>query len=185
MGYLESLGVSIEDASMFVALQILKAEGLGELKKDNFIKGWKEAGADANIAAQKNHVLNQVAQLSSDTKIFKDVYRHAFALGKEGEARALTLEMATMFWETLFKAPGRPWVGKQTGIDWLAQWLAFLKEKWTRTVSKDMWNQTYEFAIQSSEDETLSFWSEDGAWPGVIDSFVEWYRKKTAMDIDS
>jgi DCN1-like protein 1/2 len=127
--------------------------------------------------------------MTSDPKTFREVYRHAFILGKEGEARAVTLDMATMFWQILFKEPGRPWVGRQTGLDWLSQWLAFLSEKWTRTVSKDMWNQTYEFAAKSIEDESLSFWSEDGAWPGVIDQFVAWYREKKAttedMDVDS
>lgn len=143
---------------------------------------------DANVAAQKTHVANQVRLMSQDPKAFKEVYRHAFILGKEGQARALDLEMATTFWQILFKAPGRPWVGKQTGLDWLPHWLAFLEEKWTRTVSKDMWNQTYEFALKSIEDESLSFWSEDGAWPGVIDQFVAWYQKKNgvgAMDVDS
>ncbi|KAH6661323.1 Cullin binding-domain-containing protein [Truncatella angustata] len=187
MQYLSQLGVDFEDASMFVALQVLKAEDIGDLKKEGFVKGWKEAGVDANIAAQKNYMTNQVQSLSRDPKTFREVYRHAFVLGKEGEARALTLEMATTFWQMLFKAPGRPWVGKQTGLNWLAQWLAFLEEKWTRTVSKDMWNQTYEFAVKSADDESLSFWSEDGAWPGVIDSFVAWYKAKPAeaMDVDS
>lgn len=44
MQYLEQLGVNFEDASMFVALQVLKAENIGELHKDGFVKGWKEAG---------------------------------------------------------------------------------------------------------------------------------------------
>ncbi|CAI4219006.1 unnamed protein product [Parascedosporium putredinis] len=52
----------------------------------------------------------------------------------------------------------------------------FLKEKWTRSVNRDMWNMTLEFALRSMTDETLSFWSEDGAWPSVIDEFVAWCR---------
>ncbi|KAK9791871.1 putative Cullin binding-domain-containing protein [Seiridium cardinale] len=189
MQYLEQLGVGLDDASMFYALQLVKAQNIGELTKEGFVKGWKEAGVEANITAQKNYLSNHVNLLAHDPKIFKEVYRHAFVLGKEGEARALSLEMATTFWQILFKKPGRPWIGKQTGLDWLSQWLAFLQDKWTRTVSKDMWNQTYEFAVKSIEDESLSFWSEDGAWPGVIDQFVAWYREKKAateaMDVDS
>lgn len=44
MQYLEQLGVNLDDASMFLALQVLKAENIGELTKDGFVKGWKEAG---------------------------------------------------------------------------------------------------------------------------------------------
>ena len=41
-----------------------------------------------------------------------------------------------------------------------------------------MGNQTAHFFEKTLQDETLGFWSEDGAWPGVIDSFVEYVKKK-------
>jgi len=41
-----------------------------------------------------------------------------------------------------------------------------------------MWNQTFEFYLKTLEDETLSFWSEDSAWPGVIDEFVVYVKEK-------
>lgn len=48
-----------------------------------------------------------------------------------------------------------------------------------------MWNQTLEFAFKSIDDESLDFWSEDGAWPGVIDEFVAWYKRKSEMEVDA
>ena len=30
--------------------------------------------------------------------------------------------------------------------------------------------------------EDMSWWSEDGAWPGVIDQFVEYVREKRSQD---
>lgn len=49
---------------------------------------------------------------------------------------------------------------------------------------------TLEFAVKSLSDESLSFWNEDGAWPSVIDDFVEWCREKgigkaDGMDVDN
>lgn len=41
-----------------------------------------------------------------------------------------------------------------------------------------MWDQTGVFVKKSSEDESMSWWSEDGAWPGVIDEFVAYVRAK-------
>lgn len=76
----------------------------------------------------------------------------------------------------LFSRPGLRWVSATT--DWLALWLEFLNAKWTKTVNKDMWNQTLEFFAKSKDDETMSFWSEEGAWPSVIDDFVIWVREK-------
>lgn len=75
-------------------------------------------------------------------------------------------------------------------VDWLDLWTIFLQEKWTRSVSRDMWNMALEFALKSVEDESLSFWSEDGAWPGVIDEFVVWCKDvkgvgaSGGMDVD-
>ena len=40
-----------------------------------------------------------------------------------------------------------------------------------------MWNQTFEFFLKTLQDETLSFWSEDGAWPSVIDDFVAYVKE--------
>jgi DCN1-like protein 1/2 len=104
------------------------------------------------------------------------VYRYAFVVGKEGDQKALGLDMATTFWQTLFRAPGMEW--KTRSYDWLALWLDFLDAKWTRSVNRDMWNQTLEFALRTKKDETLSFWSEDGAWPSVIDAFVMWCKEE-------
>ena len=60
-------------------------------------------------------------------------------------------------------------------------WLSYLKEKWTKSVNKDMWNQTLEFYKKVVADETLAFWSEDGAWPGVIDDFVAYAKVKRGV----
>lgn len=48
-----------------------------------------------------------------------------------------------------------------------------------------MWNMTLEFALKSVDDESLSFWSEDGAWPSVIDDFVEWCKAKGVTKVDA
>ncbi|KAK6833077.1 defective in cullin neddylation protein 1 [Apiospora arundinis] len=187
MTYLQSVGASLEDASMFVILEIVKAETIGEIKKDGFVSGWAEAGVDGNLASQKKHVANLVARLPKDKELFKKVAKYAFVAGKEPDQRALALENAMLYWTMLFAPPGRPWVGKQTGVDFFALWTQFLKDKWTRTVSRDMWNQTLLFAEKSAEDESLSFWSPEASWPNVIDDFVAWYKARSeagAMEVD-
>lgn len=49
---------------------------------------------------------------------------------------------------------------------------------WKKGISKDMWDQTGVFIQKSQEDESMSWWSEDGAWPGVIDEFVGFVKEK-------
>lgn len=40
MQYLTDIGVNVEDASLFYALDVLKADSFGELTKTGFVEGW-------------------------------------------------------------------------------------------------------------------------------------------------
>ena len=128
------------------------------------------------IPKQKHHVEAQLRSLPTDIALFKRVYRHTFICSKEKGQKALPLDNALVYWSLVFNRPGRPW--KTATTDWLELWTEFLKAKWTKSVNKDIWNQTFEFYLKSMEDETLSFWSEDGAWPGAIDDFVAYAKEK-------
>lgn len=50
-----------------------------------------------------------------------------------------------------------------------------------------MWDQTGSFMLKSLGDESMSWWSEDGAWPSILDEFVVYVREKrgseTEMDV--
>ncbi|EHK46699.1 uncharacterized protein TrAtP1_005328 [Trichoderma atroviride] len=187
MGYLsEKLNVSLENAELFVVLELVQAPSVGEITRTGFIDGWKASGAGASHQEHASHVRKLISDLSSDSALFKKVYRYAFVAGREKDQKSLALENALIYWSMLFSAPGMAWKGKH---DWLELWKAFLGEKWTRSVNRDMWNMILEFALKTIKDESLSFWSEDGAWPSVIDDFVEWCKQKgigksETMDVD-
>jgi len=175
MKYLTDLGVNLENVQMLVPLEIVQAPSVSELSKEGFVEGWKLAGAET-ISKQKAYVAGQTKQLATDMALFKKVYRYTFILAKEKGQKAIAIETAFVFWDLLFTSPGKPWVTEST--DFLSLWKEFLSANWTKTVNKDMWNQTYEFFLKSVQDETLGFWSEDGAWPGVIDEFVAYAKEK-------
>lgn len=133
------------------------------------------------------HIRKLSTALPTQPALFKKVYRYTFVAGREGDQKALSLENALVYWSVLFSPPGMVWKSKRH--DWLDLWTTFLNETWTRSVNKDMWNMTLEFASKSLADESLSFWNEDGAWPSVIDDFVAWCRvkgigKPESMDVD-
>jgi len=46
-----------------------------------------------------------------------------------------------------------------------------------KAVSRDVWDQCLEFSREIRSD--LSNWEDDGAWPGIIDEFVEFVNKDT------
>ncbi|TVY43099.1 Defective in cullin neddylation protein [Lachnellula occidentalis] len=206
MAYFKALGVGLEDASMLVCnffkcletseafspgplylpgsidfvnlqvpMEIVQAPTVGEISKQGFIEGWKAVGADT-IPKQKAYVTKQVGKLSTDMDLFKRVYRHVFVCAREKGQKAISLENALTYWQIIFSPPGKPWVTAST--DWLKLWSEFLTATWTKSVNKDMWNQTFEFAQKTMQDETLGFWSEESAWPGVIDEFVAYAKEK-------
>lgn len=128
------------------------------------------------MAKQQKYIKKQIRDMAADLDLFKRVYRYTFVCAKEKGNKALPVDTALVYWELLFQAPGRPWVTRTT--DWFALWTSFLKTNWNKTVNKDMWNQLFEFFLKTLEDDTLGFWSEDSAWPGVIDDFVAYAKQQ-------
>ncbi|KAL6365067.1 hypothetical protein LRP88_01045 [Fusarium phalaenopsidis] len=188
MAYLtEKLKINIENAELLVVLELLQAPSVGMITRRGYVDGWKNTGVGASHQEHATHLRRLISSLSSDPALFKKVYRYAFVAGREPDQKALGLENALVYWDILFASPGMEW--KTANHDWLDLWKSFLNAKWTRSVNKDMWNMTLEFAVKSLSDESLSFWNEDGAWPSVIDDFVEWCREKgigktDGMDVD-
>ncbi|KAK1778765.1 Cullin binding-domain-containing protein [Copromyces sp. CBS 386.78] len=187
--YISSMGANIENVEAFVVLEIVRADSIGQISRQGFVEGWTaiylESRIPADPTAHKNYVQMCIQNLPQNPAYFKKVYQFAFGLGKaEPAQRALEKDVALVFWDLFLgtakssdTGPGpRPW--KSKNVDWLGAWKRFLAEKWTRSVNKDMWNQTLAFAEKTLVDETLGFWNEDQAWPGVIDDFVLWCREE-------
>ncbi|PHH59104.1 hypothetical protein CDD81_3799 [Ophiocordyceps australis] len=189
MDYLsKKLKVNLENVELFVALELIQAPSLGEITRRGYVEGWKAAGVRPSHQEHAAHIRHLVSELKSDAALFKKVYRYAFVAGRERDQKALALENALIYWGILFTTPRMSW--RTENYDWLDLWKTFLKDKWTRSVNRDMWNMTLEFALKTLTDETLSFWSQDGAWPGVIDEFVEWCQQRgigqpDSMDVDA
>lgn len=40
MSYFQELGANLEDASLFLALEIVQAENIGSISRQGFVKGW-------------------------------------------------------------------------------------------------------------------------------------------------
>ncbi|KAH7361483.1 Cullin binding-domain-containing protein [Plectosphaerella cucumerina] len=184
----EKLGVNIENAEPFIVMEIVQAPAIGSITRKGFVDGWKNQNGVSTIHEQASRVKALSSTLAHDRSLFKRVYRHTFLAAKEQDQKAISLEYALIYWETLFTNPGLAW--SSSGHDWLSLWKEYLTANWTRSINKDMWNQTLEFAYKTLEDGSLSFWSEDGAWPSVIDDFVSWCReskgiKAEQMDMDA
>lgn len=58
----------------------------------------------------------------------------------------------------------------------LEKWNKFIEEKQIKAITKDVWDMLLTFF--NSVDKDMGDYDEDGAWPVVIDDFVEWCREK-------
>ena len=113
---------------------------------------------------------------------FKRVYKQTFLIARLPGQKILPLETALEYWRLLFTGPSLSWSTANT--PWLTYWLDYLETRWKKSVSRDMWDQTGVFAMKSLDDESMSWWSEDGAWPGVLDEFVVYVREKRGGSAD-
>jgi DCN1-like protein 1/2 len=203
MAYLERLEVNMASYELFVVLEIVEAESIGTITRSGFVDGWARViaetsnHANSNMritpdwAGQQRHVRGRIAQVIVDDDYFKTLYDFAFQVGREPPQKAIGMAVAVGFWEGLYEPSSNPW--RSAHVNWLENWTTYLREKYgvvkvnedgeeeveyKRTVSKDLWTQTRLFAMKTMKDETLGFWSEEQAWPGVIDDFVLWCKEK-------
>jgi DCN1-like protein 1/2 len=155
------LGANPESYEMFVVLEIVQAEVLGRITRIGFVEGWarvmdeSQGKVTADWASQKRLVRSRINTVANDPAYFKTLYDFAFQIGKEPPQKALDMDFALMFWSALFAPTMNSW--QSANVDWLDAWKQYLTEKfyvervgrdgqktlgWTRTVTKDLWNQT-------------------------------------------
>ncbi|KAF2104942.1 hypothetical protein NA57DRAFT_71141 [Rhizodiscina lignyota] len=183
--YCQDIGVSVEDVSFFILSEIVQSTSMGEIERDGFVDGWGLLNAPTTDR-QSTAIKVRTSEIStpSSRDILKRVYRHTFKLFLQPPARSLDIETAIALWTVLFSPQALHWqspANAETGApetDWFELWTEFLRTKSKRPVNKDVWDQTLVFAEKVLEEGGVGFWSEDGAWPGVVDEFVEWVKQE-------
>ena len=127
-------------------------------------------GAQRNIASE----LRRTIASPSCRPLLKRVYQNTFFIARTPGQKSIVLEVATEYWRVLFSAPSVDWSSPTS--PWLEWWLEFLNERFKKSINRDIWDQTFALFEKSMEDESLSWWDENGAWPSVIDDFVTFVR---------
>lgn len=184
MNYFSDLNISIEDVSLLVVSEALQCPTLGDIPRQGFLSAWSPLNA-TTLQSQQTHVrlmMQKITQPSERTQsgLYRRVYKHTFKLACQPGAKSIPLETAAEFWKNLFSDKAMAWVSADE-TEWFPMYLAFLQEKWKKAVNKDLWDQTLLFALKTLEDPSMSWWSEDSAWPGIIDEFVGFAKEKTGV----
>lgn len=142
-----------------------------EFTREEFFRGLRELGADSidRIDKLKTSLIRAEQELNSNPNQFKDLYQFTFDYAKNLLQKSLDLDLAIAYWKILLR----------TRFKYLDLWVEFLQANHKRAITRDTWNLLLDFSLMI--DDTMSNYDEEGAWPVLIDEFVEYARRKIGV----
>uniref|UniRef100_A0A0G4IEG5 Defective in cullin neddylation protein n=1 Tax=Chromera velia CCMP2878 TaxID=1169474 RepID=A0A0G4IEG5_9ALVE len=162
--FCQDLGVDVEDPVTLVLSFHFKANKMGVFTREEFVGGMVQLGCDS-IEALKKEMPKMREHLRMRDKL-KEVYLYTFSYALDDGRKNLAMEHCIGFWKLLLKGH----------FELLDEFLTFVEMKVTHTISRDTWSMVFDLATTVNAD--LSNYDDDGAWPVLIDEFVEWWRQK-------
>ncbi|XP_050348718.1 DCN1-like protein 5 [Nymphalis io] len=160
--FCEDLGVDPENVVMLVIAYKMGAKQMGYFTQEEWIKGLTELQCD-NVHKLQNK-LEYLRNLLNDPYIFKAVYRYSYDFARDKDQRSLDTSTARALLGVLLPR----WALRAALGDFLA------RERRYRVVNRDQWCNILEFS--RTVDAQLTTYDADGAWPVMLDEFVEWLR---------
>ncbi|CAG7890394.1 unnamed protein product, partial [Brassica rapa] len=168
----EGVSVLCSDLQVFDLLVLswhMNAATACEFSREEFVGGLQALGVDS-IGKLQEKLAFMRSELKDEQK-FYDIYSFAFGWAKEKGQKSLALDTAIGMWQLLFAEKEWPLVN---------HWCDFLQDRHNKAISKDTWAQLLEFA--RTVNPMLSNYDAEGAWPYLIDEFVEYLYDKSVVD---
>ncbi|XXQ36431.1 Defective in cullin neddylation protein [Plasmodiophora brassicae] len=160
--FLNDIGCDPEGVNALALMWALNASKMGIITREEFVNGFSALGC-TTLADMKNAANKTVPSMLANEQEFREFYKWLFDYMKEDEKkRTISKDLALAVWGIVFNESMMPLVKPLS---------TFIAESETDAFSKDMWMQSYEFMRDTAAD--LSNFDPAGAWPSLIDEFVE------------
>ncbi|XP_028320799.1 DCN1-like protein 5 [Gouania willdenowi] len=163
--FCEDIGVEPENVVMLVLAWRLEAVNMGFFTKDEWVRGMTSLQCDSKERLQSK--LDHLRSELNDSTAFRNIYRYAFDFTRDKHQRSLDMDTAKAMLSLLLS---RTW-------PLFPLFYQFLEQSKYKGLNKDQWFNVLEFSRTIKPD--LSNYDEDGAWPVLLDEFVEWKKSWT------
>lgn len=160
--FCEDIGVEPENVVMLVLAWKMNARQMGFFTLQEWIRGLTEIQCDTILKIQSK--LDYLRSLLNDQTSFKSIYRYAYDFARDKDQRSMDMETAKAMLQLL--------LGKHWSL--FSQFSSFLDHSKYKVINKDQWCNILEFSRTINVD--LSNYDVDGAWPVMLDEFVEWLK---------
>ena len=173
--FFDDAKIDTQDISVLVLSWMMQAENMCVYTREEFCRGMQRVGcATAEELGQRADSLRM--QLY-DEESFREFYMYVYGFACDVGQRILQKDIAVPLMEMMLKDHAAQMLSEHPGFELLDQWIAFLTDVYKGNgVSKDVWSQIVVFFRSNKPD--LSDFDEDGAWPVLIDDFVEHMQEK-------
>tara|TARA_B110001452_G_scaffold35089_1_gene27032 strand:+ start:328 stop:1101 length:774 start_codon:yes stop_codon:yes gene_type:complete len=162
------LGVDPSNPIMLIICWQMRAKTMCVFTLEEWTLGFTEMGVES-VDALKGKFDALRAKLD-DTDNYRNFYSWCFDFSKEPGhgVRTVPTEVACQMWQlTLGARHPAP----------VARWLEFVQTKGIKVVTKDVWEMLLTFVTTVNQDDMADY-DDEGAWPVLIDDYVEWFREK-------
>jgi len=155
------------DIATLVYAWLCDAKALGEISKDEFVRGMTHLRCDTieKLKDRREGLRSEIGENQS----FRDFYLWVFDYGKEKTQKSLTVEMAIALWKLVFKDRFRN----------LDIWCNYCTDVYKKSISKDTWTLLLDFVKQVHDN--MDNYDAEGAWPSSIDDFVTWAKSSKKL----
>lgn len=157
--FCEDIEIDPIDPVILVISMKMSATSMGKYSREEFMGGMRKMGVDS-VDKLKAKLPSLRAELQDEHK-FKEVYEFSFNFSKELNQKSLPLETAAAMWKVLL-------TDRWALVD---EWCDFLAAEHNKAITHDTWSQALEFSRSIGPD--LEGYDPAGAWPYLIDEFVE------------